>query len=157
MTYIFNYKAKAIDLWKLTMYGTYTSTPGFVNIVFTVSMVLLCLRYWAQVNVLLKLLLVLGICLFTIIQPLLVYFKAKREAESLPKNIKLEFNEKGLNICTEEKEELITWKKIKTVSERLDMIIILLVTGRGFILSNDLIGKEKEDFLIYIKEHLKTK
>ncbi|NCC78298.1 MAG: YcxB family protein, partial [Clostridia bacterium] len=77
MKFLFNYETKASDLWQLSMYGIYKSMVGLVNVIFTAAMVLLTAKYWSEVNWYLKGLLILGLSLFTVIQPLLIYRRAK--------------------------------------------------------------------------------
>ncbi len=54
MDYSFKYTTKAMDIWKLSMYGTYGSMVGFINIIFTIAMILLAAKYWMQVGIILK-------------------------------------------------------------------------------------------------------
>ena len=100
MEYKFSYKITAIDLWKLAMYGIYGSIVGVANIIFTISMFALVVRFWRDVNTFLKILLILGVFLFIIIQPMMIYLKSKKQIEAVPVDMEIGFDDKGMHIKT---------------------------------------------------------
>jgi hypothetical protein len=150
MEYKFSYKITAIDLWKLAMYGIYGSIVGVANIIFTISMFALVVRFWRDVNTFLKILLILGVFLFIIIQPMMIYLKSKKQIEAVPVDMEIGFDDKGMHIKTSNQDSIIKWKEIKSVIKKSSMIIILLNSNQGFIITNNMIGEEKDDFFNYL-------
>src|SRR5690554_1930495 len=150
MKYIVKYKPEAIDLWKLSMYGIYGSMVGVVNIIFTLAMLGLIVRYWGSVNAFLKILLLFGLSLFILIQPITIYFKSKKQIETVPQEMELVFDNKGMQINTLSQNTTIRWKKIRRIVEKSDMIIIMLDSNQGFIITNRMIETDMEKFYNYL-------
>lgn len=150
MKYKFIYKTTAFDLWQLSMYNMYTSMVGVCNIIFTVAMLLLTAKFWGNVNSFVKMLLILAICLFTVIQPIIVYTRAKRQAASFTHDMEIGFDDNGIHVKTDNKASDLKWNRIKGVSKKPGMIVIFSTTKHGFILTNKVLGKQKEDFYDYV-------
>ncbi|NLI66370.1 MAG: YcxB family protein [Tissierellia bacterium] len=150
MKYIVKYKPEAIDLWKLSMYGIYGSMVGVVNIIFTLAMLGLIVRFWGSVNAFLKILLLFGLSLFILIQPITIYFKSKKQIETVPQEMELVFDNKGMQINTLSQNTTIRWKKIRRIVEKSDMIIIMLDSNQGFIITNRMIETDMEKFYNYL-------
>lgn len=155
MEYKFTYQTTAFDLWQLSMYGTYSSIVGVCNLIFTIAMLLLTIRFWGTVNIFAKMLLLIGICLFTVIQPAVVYMRAKRQVAAIPNNMEIGFDDNGLHIKTEKEISDLEWNRIKGLSKKPSMIVILLADQRGFVLTNKMLGKQKEAFYSYAASKIK--
>ncbi len=69
MRYKYTYRTTARDLWQLSMYYIYGSLAGLCNIIFTVAAFALGFSRWDQAQGIVRCLIVLGCCLFTVIQP----------------------------------------------------------------------------------------
>lgn len=77
MRYKYTYRTTARDLWQLSMYYIYGSLAGLCNIIFTVAAFALGFSRWDQAQGIVRCLIVLGAAFFTVIQPLMIYAKAK--------------------------------------------------------------------------------
>jgi len=132
------------------MLGTYGSIVGASNIIFTAAMLLLAGRFWREANILMKILLVIGISLFTVIQPAAVYMRAKRQIATVPKDMELGFDDNGIHAITSKQNLDLKWSSIKGITRKTSMIIILTTNKHGFIITNDMLGTEKEGFYRYL-------
>ncbi|WP_090443780.1 YcxB family protein [Natronincola peptidivorans] len=155
MKYKFNYQTTAFDIWQLSMYGVYGSMVGVCNIIFTVAMLLLTGRFWGDVNSLIKILLIAGICLFTVIQPIVVYIRGKRQAATIPQDMEIGFDDNGIHVITEKQSSDLKWNAIKGVLKKPSMIVILSTDKHGFILTNRVLGEKKEAFYDYVSSKIK--
>lgn len=154
MKYQYKYETRAMDLWQLSMYATYRSIVGLINIIFTIAMIILTVTYWSQVNGYLKVLLLLGILLFTVIQPLLVYQRAKKQLAGRPRDMEIGFDDQGVHVRTGEEKSTLKWKKIRGVTKNPTMLIIYSSTTHGFILTNKVLGKERDALHQYVLSKL---
>lgn len=150
MKYTFTYQTTAFDLWQLFMYSIYGSMVGLSNIIFTIAMSLLSVKFWQSVNVFIKILLVVAICLFTIIQPVMIYMRAKKQVAGISQDIKISFDDDGIRIKTQNQTSEIQWSRIKGVSKKPSMVVILSTKKHGFILTNKVLGEQKEAFYNYV-------
>ncbi len=150
MKYTFTYQTTAYDLWQLSMYGAYGSMVGVCNIIFTVAMLLLSTRFWGDVNIFIKILLIIAVCLFTVIQPLVIYMRAKRQAATISHHMEIGFDDNGIHVKIGNQNSNLKWHMIKGVSKKPSMIIIVLAAKHGFVLTNKVLGKQKEAFYNYV-------
>lgn len=150
MKYTFKYETTAYDIWQLSMLSLYGSMAGVCNIIFTVAMVLLTGRFWVEVNAFFKGLLIMGITVFTVIQPTLVYWRAKKQAATIPLVMEIGFDDHGIHVKTDEQSSDLKWNAIKGISKKPTMIVIFSTNQHGFILTNKVLGEHKAAFYDYV-------
>lgn len=148
MTYQYKSEVKAFDFWKLTMYQTYRSVAGMCNLVFTVAMILLAVKFWNRAGDLMQVLMLLGCLLFPVIQPIGIYAKAKAQVAAAPKDVELRFDDEGLFVTVGKQQEQLRWNQIRVVKQR-GMLIVLSGARHGYMLSNRILGKERDAFLTF--------
>ena len=150
MKYQFAINTTASDLWQLSLYGTYGSIIGLTNVVFTVAMILLSVRFFSDANIVLKCLLIIAICIFPVIQPFLVYLQARKQAKNLPGEVHLGFDDNGMHICIGNQKEDIPWSSVRGVSKKPTLLVIFSSAQHGYVLNNKVLGEQKEEFYKYI-------
>ncbi len=156
MKYSFKNCVKPKDFWLLSMHHTYHSTVGVCNIVFTVAMFVLAYKFWGRTHDALEVLIFLGCILFPVLQPWFVYMRSKVQASMLPANMELEFGDKGLSVRVDEKAQFIPWEKIVGATKAYNMIIVRSDAKHGYIISNKMLGKEKEEFWSFVQSKIRT-
>lgn len=149
MRYTYTYRTTARDLWQLSMYYIYGSLAGLCNIIFTVAAFALGFSRWDQAQGIVRCLIVLGCCLFTVIQPLMIYAKAKKQAAGITQDTQVSIDDNGLYIRVGDDTSQLPWKSVKRISRKPAMIIIFSDTTHGFIFTNRVLGNEKEEFYRY--------
>ena len=149
MRYKYTYRTTARDLWQLSMYYIYGSLAGLCNIIFTVAAFALGFSRWDQAQGIVRCLIVLGCCLFTVIQPLMIYAKAKKQAAGITQDTQVSIDDNGLYIRVGDDTSQLPWKSVKRISTKPAMIIIFSDTTHGFIFTNRVLGNEKEEFYRY--------
>ena len=151
MEFRFKNDTKPIDFWILSMSHTYRSMVGVCNVVFTVAVIAATIRLMGQIHDVLEVLLLFGCFLFTVIQPIVVYLRAKAQVAGIPKDMELFFDEKGLHVAVGERHESIPWKKIKGIVEERNMLIIRSDARHGYILTNRAMNGQREEFLRFVQ------
>ena len=149
MRYKYTYRTTARDLWQLSMYYIYGSLAALCNIIFTVAAFALGFSRWDQAQGIVRCLIVLGCCLFTVIQPLMIYAKAKKQAAGITQDTQVSIDDSGLYIRVGDDTSQLPWKSVKRISRKPAMIIIFSDTTHGFIFTNRVLGNEKEEFYRY--------
>ena len=157
MNYFFKYQATPKDLWQLSMYGIYGSMLGFINIVFTVAMILLTFKFFMTVNIVLKLVLLLGVSLFLVIQPLAVYQRAKKQMGMTKQNVVIGFDKKGVHVDVDGQTSDLKWHAIKGIAKKPSLVVVMTQDSRGYILTNQVLGDKKEQFYQDVLGMLKNK
>ena len=149
MRYTYTYRTTARDLWQLSMYYIYGSLAGLCNIIFTVAAFALGFSRWDQAQGIVRCLIVLGCCLFTVIQPLMIYAKAKKQAAGITQDTQVSIDDNGLYIRVGDDTSQLPWKSVKRISRKPAMIIVFSDTTHGFVFTNRVLGNEKEEFYRY--------
>lgn len=157
MKYRFENRVGALDFWVLSLHHTYRSTVGVVNIVFTAAMFALTYRFWGKTNDILEVLMVLGCILFPVLQPFFVYLRSKAQASLLPQNLELEFDDWGLRVKVGEQTQDLPWNKIVSATKEYNMIVVRSDAKHGYIISNRMLGKQREEFWAFLESKIKTK
>ena len=150
MEYRFKCDVRAKDLWTMAMKRTYKSFVGLINVIFTIAMILLTIRFWAGASDLIRTLLVMGCILFPVLQPLAVYGNSVKQLEEMPKDMELVFNDTGVRVLVGEKSELLRWNRIRNAIKRSSMIVIMSDDSHGYMLTNRVLGEQKEEFYQYL-------
>ncbi len=150
MEYKFKSDVKAADLWRISMRRTYRTPAGIVNIVFTVAMILLALRFWGTTSDFLRTLMLFGCILFPIIQPLAVFGMSAKQLDDMPKDLELTFSDRGVKVTTGEKSENMPWRRIKNAIKQKNMIVIMSDDRHGYMLTDRVLGQEKDEFYNFL-------
>lgn len=153
MTYQYKSEVTAFDFWKLTMRQTYHSVAGVCNIVFSVAIILLTVKFWNGASDIAQVLMLFGCLLFPVIQPIAIYGKAKAQARALPKDVELLFDDTGLHVTVGEEKEDIRWKRIR-IRKQSDMLLVFSDACHGYMLTNRVLGEEKDAFYTYAKTRI---
>ena len=153
MTYRFKCDVTALEFWKMTMRQTYQSIAGICNLVFTAAMIALAVRFWNEWGDVFQVLVLFGCLLFPVIQPIAVYMKAKGQAAAMPKDVELEFDDAGLHVTVGTEHEDIRWKRIR-VRKQSDMLIVFSDARHGYMLTNRVLGQEKEAFFAFAESKI---
>ena len=156
MSYQYQCIIKPIDFWMLAMRRTYSSFVGVCNIVFAVAMILLTVRFWNQSGDVVQALLFLACLIIPVIQPLCVYMKAKAQVSVIPQGTELAFGEDGIQVTLGSEQQFIRWNKVQGVRKEIGMVIVYTDASHGYMLTNRVMGNEKEDFYNYVKTHIST-
>lgn len=154
MRYKFRCDVTAADCWRLSMYRIYHSMVGVCSLVFAVSVIAMTARFWGESSVLLRILMVGACMLVPVVQPVGAYIRSARQTAHLPQNMELWFSDKGIYIQADGQTANISWDKIGQVAKEPNMVIIMTKDGRGYMLTDRVLGKEKEDFYRYLASRI---
>lgn len=153
MTYQYKCKVTAGDFFRLSMRQTYHSMAGMCNLVFTVAMILLAAKFWNQSSDILQVLMLLGCLLFPVIQPIAVYMKAKGQAAAMPSDVELVFDDGGVRVTAGDKQQKLRWSELR-VARQPNMIIVFSDARHGYMLTNRVLGKEKDAFFAFAESKI---
>ncbi len=154
MTFQFREEVRPVDYWRLSMYQTYHSLIGVINIVFAAAMIALLIRFWGSVGVNMKAGLVFLSLIMPVFQPIFVWMRARSQANAMPRGVTLTFDDRGFKADWEGQQELVPWEKIKGAKHQGGMLVLYMEGGRGYLLTDHVLGKEKEKFCEFVYAHV---
>ncbi|MCD8104843.1 MAG: YcxB family protein [Lachnospiraceae bacterium] len=156
MTYRYRCEIRTMDYWLLSMYHTYHSMIGMCNLVLLGASVALTVRFWNEVNVNVQVFLVLFCLLIPVFHPAGVWMKARSRAKMTPQNTEMAFSDQGIYVTLDGKHEMISWNKVKGAKKEGNMVILFTGGGHGYMLTDHVLGEEKEEFYNYVKARVYT-
>lgn len=154
MGFSFPYSIKPANLCILSLVNIYRSIMGVVNIVFTASMLLLAIRYWPDVSMLIRCLLMVGIIFFPVFQPLLIYFRSRNIVAAMPGGMSIAFDNQGLTIRTKDQVSPVPYSDLKSVIRISGMLILYTTRGQGYILNRQILGNKEKELYSFLKKQV---
>ncbi|MCR5770923.1 MAG: hypothetical protein K6G87_06775 [Butyrivibrio sp.] len=146
MEFKFKFKNTTGDFFVFNMSNIYSQWTALVNIIFTVAMILLIVSRWGDSHIFFKGVMVFGLILFPVIQPLCIYLRSAKQAESITESTELTFDDGGMHIRVKDHDQLIKWKDYKTTINR-PFILISIPDGKHAYILTDRILKDKRKAL----------
>ena len=160
MEFSFHYEVKPVNLLILGLTNIYRSMMGLVNIIFTLSMVLLAYRFWPVVGIGMKIPITAAILLFPFFQPLFIYLRSRRIVSQMPDNLQMTINNKGIDISSESSSSHINYTDLKSITRIRGILILYTRTRQGFLLNTQTLdgkGDKLYDFLSKKADRIKKK
>lgn len=154
MEYCFKSDVKPADLWKIAMKRIYKNFTGIINIVFTVAMILLTLKFFGTANGFIKAVLIFAVILFPILQPLAIYSRSVRQLEDLPGEMVMRFDDKGVCVECKGASATLPWKRIKNAYKRDGMVVVMSDDRHGYMLTDRVLGAKKDEFFEYLRSKI---
>jgi len=155
MKFQFEPKVTALDMWKLSMRHIYKSMIGVCNVIFAIAIILLTIKFWSETGAFLKGALVFCCVLFPVMQPLSVYMRAVKQVEALPQDMVLEVDETGIHITGDSQKSHMQWNRVKGFIKEKDMVILAIDGGRGYMLTDRILGTHKDAFISFVEAKMK--
>ncbi len=155
MNYQYTYRTTARDIWQLSMYHIYGSMAGVGNILITAGAAALIITRWQTAPVWQRLLMVICLLLFPVIQPLAVYGRARKQASGVTQDITLRADGQGIHIAVGKERSDLPWSSVRRISKKPTLLVIYSDTTHGFILSNRVLGQEREAFFQYVYSRIR--
>lgn len=152
MDFKFQSKITAWDCLVSTLRHTYKSVAGVINIVFTGACIALAVRFLGTARPLEASLILLGCFWFPAIIPTATYFHHKKSLKNMPEDLFLSFDNYGMHVLVGDKKEDISWSNLSRIAIEPNMVIIYSDKTHGYMLSNKNMGKERNEFLLFLKE-----
>lgn len=157
MSFRFECKVTAWDMWKLSMGHIYHSIVGVYNAILAVAVILLTVKFWDPQKGFLMGILIFASLLFPVIQPVAVYCRAASQVAALPKDMVMEINSTGLHITANGQKNHIPWNRVRSVVKERGMIILAIEAGKGYMLTNKVLGTQKAAFMEFLESRIEHK
>lgn len=150
--FVYRYSVKPSDLWQVRMYYAYASYLAVVNIICIVASIALIIALWRTSADWFKVVMLIFLSLFTVVQPLFIYITSARQIGESMDGLELVFDEYGLTIRTEGKSESHPWKDIVSITVRPTLVIVYTDASHGYILTNRVLKDTRKGLLEFAAE-----
>lgn len=151
MEYKYQYQVQPSDLWQLQMYYTYSSYLAVINVIFIISSAALLIALWGTSPWWLRILLIFFLSLFTVIQPVGVYVRAKKSLKDNHDTLQLTLNDQGIEVVVGDKKEFKNWSQVRGIVLKPTLAAIYTDKNHGYILTNRILKDSRKQFRAFIK------
>lgn len=152
----FEVKLTAKDLWKFSMYHSNRGYMGIFNGIFTVVALFLLMARWDVLGTFNRGLLIVCVLLFTVWQPLLLWFKACKQVKkpSVCEAMALTFTDEGLTVEQQGQEVRVTWDQMGRMDRLPSMIVLYMDRIHAYVIPKAAMGEQMEDLCQLARTHL---
>lgn len=157
MEYKYQYQVQPSDLWQLQMYYTYSSYLAVINVIFIVSSAALLYALWGTSPWWLRILLLLFLSLFTVIQPAGIYLRAKKSLKDHDETLQLTLNDQGIEVVVGDQKEFKNWSQVQGIVLKPTLAAIYTDKNHGYILTNRILNDSKKQFRAFLKTKMKAR
>lgn len=147
------------DIWWFSLYHSNRGFMGIFNLLFTVTAVYSLIVGFTSLSLTQKAIFCIMALLFSVIQPLILYMKARKQAKSdtIKKGIHIDICEEGIVVSQEENKAEFAWENVFKVMPRGKMIILYIDTVRGYILPQRDIKEDREEILAFLSGKVRVR
>ncbi len=146
------------NMYEFMINHTYKSMMGVVGVLISILAIVALIVYGKNYDLTKKLLFIFIALLFTVINPISLYFKSKKQVkmnDSFQHPLCYTFSELGIDVRQGEQSLHINWDDIMKVISTKNLVVIYLSAINAFIFPKEQIGKEFEEFKKIITENYK--
>ena len=145
------------ELFDFLISHTYSSFSGYVGVILSICALIGFGYSWDNeaMNPAYKFVLLLTGLLFTVIQPVMLYNKAKaqvKQNEAINKPLEYTITEAGLNVACGEDSVDYDWNQIMKISSTKTSVLIYTSRIRAFVLPKRELAPYMEDFKKIVRE-----
>ena len=155
MEFKYRYNIKPSDIWQVRMYYAYASYLAVVNLICIAASIILIVTQWKTSGIIFKTIMLIFLSLFLVIQPIVIYLTSIPQAKANDDEIELIFNDAGMTVRTDGREESIEWRGIISMTVRPTLVIVYTDANHGYILTNRILNGTRKEFLKFAQDRRK--
>ncbi len=148
------------SMYEFMLVHAYKSIMGFVGVfISTMAVVGLCI-YWNEFNITYKIMFMIIALLFTVINPLTLYMKSKKQVkanDSFNHPLCYTFTGDGIDITQGEQSMHINWDEVIKVTSSKNIVVVYLSPIRAFIFPKEQIGDNFDKFKHIIADNVQCR
>lgn len=137
---VFSYQTRVSDMYRFLMRYSYQGFRGVVNLVISIGAFALLIAGADQGYAFNKVLLILAACLFTVIQPIMLYYKAAKQVKLSPmfqQPLDYCINDQGVTVRLKEEQMILEWENIYKIVETKKDFYFYMSFDRAHILPKE--------------------
>ena len=152
----FEVRLTAKELWQFSMYHANAGATGLFNLIFTAAALFLLIFRWQTMTVAYRLLMFGCVLIFTVLQPLLLYGKVRRQAKTpaMAEPMHLTFGDEGLQVEQNGQEAKFTWEQMGRMDKKTTMVVLYMDRVHAYLLPAKVLGEQEAEFLELVRAHL---
>ncbi len=155
MKFEYTFRNTPADFFWFRLGTAYSQWTAVVNVIFTFAFIALAVSRWGSTNLLGRILVIIGILIFPVFQPLAMYLNGMKDASAIKVDTTVSFDNSGMHITVQDHRQTIRWKNFQSVVKRNKMLIMLPDGQHAYLLTNRIVGEEKEALYAFCTSKIK--
>ncbi|MCI9078815.1 MAG: YcxB family protein [Lachnospiraceae bacterium] len=151
----FDIRLTAGELFTFTMHHTYSSASGLVGLGISIGSLVLCAARYKYFDSTTIIALVITGLLFTIVQPVMLYFKSKvqvKKNESINDDLHYRISEEGIEVSQGEQQAFVKWYEVRKMKVVKNALYIYMSPVRAFIFPESQCGSCFNEVAALVKD-----
>lgn len=131
------------DMYKFLLNNTYRKLTGIIWIMFSLLVIVITVYTWGEVELLHSLLMILLASLYTVINPVILYCKARKQVrsnQSFNGTLSYTVDDRGIKVTQKDEEASSGWDEIWKIVRYGNQVVVYITTVRAFVWPIDSIG-----------------
>lgn len=154
MKYEYTFRNTPVDIMKFRWENIYNSWTGIFNSCFTLAFIALATKF-NESDLVGKIFIVFGICLFPVIQPIGMLIASVKPAHKIKEDTTISFDDIGMHIRVKTHNQTIKWRDFHYILKRPMMLVAVPDGEHCYILTNRVVKKDKKPLYDFCQEHIK--
>ncbi len=146
MNYSFRYRNTALDYMLFKLGNAYHQWTAIVNIIFVAGFAILIYFRWNDTNLLGRILMIFGLLIFPVFQPLAMFLTSLGTAAQIQVDTTLTFRDRDMQILVKGHDQSIPYEKMYPLVKRRTHIVVVPDAAHAFILPIRVMGEQREAF-----------
>lgn len=144
------------DLWQFSMYHSNSGFRVVLNILLTLAAVFILVMRWGELGIPYRLLMIFCALLFTVIQPLMLYQKARRQIKTpaMQQAMVLIFGENGLHVEMGGQTIDFGWDQLGRMDKKPTQIILYMDRIHAYLIPQDALVDREAEFFEMVRKFL---
>ncbi len=137
---VFRYQTKVSDMYRFLMQYSYSGIRGIINLVISIGAIMLLFSGAHGGYAFNKVLLIVIAALFTVIQPILLYYKSAKQVKLTPmfqQPLDYTVNDTGVCVRLKDEEMVLAWGDIYKIVETKKDFYFYMSLNRAHILPKE--------------------
>lgn len=145
------------SLSRFLIYHNYVRVSGIIGLVLSIAALAALCVWWNRFTSMQRGLLVVMALLFTVLQPLMLVSKGKKQLSMEEFQIPFHycFDASGVTISQKEQEQSFAWKDVRKIVFRKDAIYVYMSSVSAFVIPQEQCGGQFEELVRLMKEKKK--
>ena len=144
------------ELWQFSMYHANSGLMGAFNLIFTALAFALLVIRWGSLTNGNRLLLCCCLLIFTVLQPLILYSKVRKQAKApvIQSPMNLSFDKEGLEVEQNGQGAKFTWAQMGRIDRKPTMVEVYMDRVHAYLLPKKAMAGKEEAFYQLVREQL---
>ena len=133
------------DLYKFSLNNMYRKVSGVIWILFSIAVVVVAIYTWGDVSLTNSILLILLAALYTVINPVILFFRAKSQVKKNPSfmdTLNYVIDENGITVMQGEDKASVKWIEMWKAVKYGSIVVVYVSNIRAFIFPVRCIGEQ---------------